>query len=255
MGTFAEQMCVWAPGAREASRRARRRRSTARVRRPHRVQRGPQARRARHPTRAGPIAIIGAAGGLGHYAVQIAHAFGYRVVGVDVGEERLEFVRSLGAEHVVSADDAAGVRVRARWRRRRARVRGPARRASSSACRCCSAAACSSRSGSRRRATATSSCTRGRCSSRPDDHLLRGRHRAGDARARRPRRGRAGEDARVAGRRAVGRSADLRRARGGQVPRPRGHHRPDPVARRSWVRRRRSATDPTGTRRRDCCSR
>jgi propanol-preferring alcohol dehydrogenase len=53
------------------------------------------------------IAIIGAAGGLGHYAVQVAHAFGYRVVGVDVGEERLEFVRSLGAEHVVSADDAA----------------------------------------------------------------------------------------------------------------------------------------------------
>lgn len=55
-----------------------------------------------------PIAIIGAAGGLGHYAVQLASAFGYRVVGVDVGEERLEFVKSLGAEVAVSANDAAG---------------------------------------------------------------------------------------------------------------------------------------------------
>ena len=44
-----------------------------------------------------PIAVIGAAGGLGHYAVQIATAFGYKVVGVDIGEERLDFVRSLGA--------------------------------------------------------------------------------------------------------------------------------------------------------------
>src|SRR5262245_29323538 len=54
------------------------------------------------------IGVIGAAGGLGHYAVQILNAFGYRVLGVDVGEERLEFVRSLGAEQAVSADEAAG---------------------------------------------------------------------------------------------------------------------------------------------------
>ena len=53
-----------------------------------------------------PIAIVGAAGGLGHYAIQLGKAFGYRVVGVDVGEERLEFVRSLGADLAVSADDA-----------------------------------------------------------------------------------------------------------------------------------------------------
>ncbi|OAI38903.1 hypothetical protein AYO38_01805 [bacterium SCGC AG-212-C10] len=53
------------------------------------------------------IAVIGAAGGLGHYAVQIATAFGYRVVGVDIGEDRLKFVRSLGAHTAVSADDAA----------------------------------------------------------------------------------------------------------------------------------------------------
>ena len=53
-----------------------------------------------------PVAVIGAAGGLGHYAVQIASAFGYKVIGVDIGEERLEFVRSLGAHMAVSADDA-----------------------------------------------------------------------------------------------------------------------------------------------------
>src|SRR4051794_4056168 len=34
-----------------------------------------------------PVAIIGAAGGLGHYGVQVAKAFGYTVYGVDVGEE------------------------------------------------------------------------------------------------------------------------------------------------------------------------
>jgi propanol-preferring alcohol dehydrogenase len=56
-----------------------------------------------------PIAIIGAAGGLGHYAIQLATAFGYRVVGVDVGEERLEFARSLGAEVAVNPDEAAAV--------------------------------------------------------------------------------------------------------------------------------------------------
>jgi alcohol dehydrogenase, propanol-preferring len=56
-----------------------------------------------------PVAVIGAAGGLGHYAVQIANAFGYKVVGVDIGEERLEFVRSLGAHLAVSADDAIEV--------------------------------------------------------------------------------------------------------------------------------------------------
>jgi propanol-preferring alcohol dehydrogenase len=56
-----------------------------------------------------PVAIIGAAGGLGHYAVQIANAFGYKVIGVDIGEERLDFVRSLGAHLAVSPDDAAEV--------------------------------------------------------------------------------------------------------------------------------------------------
>ena len=56
-----------------------------------------------------PIAIIGAAGGLGHYAVQLANAFGYRVIGVDVGAERLDFVKSLGAEMAVTPDEAEAV--------------------------------------------------------------------------------------------------------------------------------------------------
>ena len=64
---------------------------------------------AHHVVPGRPVAVIGAAGGLGHYAVQLANTFGYRVIGVDVGEERLEFVRSLGAELAVSADDARDV--------------------------------------------------------------------------------------------------------------------------------------------------
>jgi propanol-preferring alcohol dehydrogenase len=56
-----------------------------------------------------PVAVIGAAGGLGHYAVQIATAFGYEVVGIDIGEERLDFVRSLGAHMAVGADEAIDV--------------------------------------------------------------------------------------------------------------------------------------------------
>lgn len=106
MGTFAEQLCVWAP---------------ALVTIPDEIgdQEAPLAcggltaygavgKLAAHHVGPGrTVAVIGAAGGLGHYAVQIARAFGYRVVGVDVGADRLEFVRSLGADAVVSADEAA----------------------------------------------------------------------------------------------------------------------------------------------------
>ncbi|MEE9913603.1 MAG: alcohol dehydrogenase catalytic domain-containing protein [Deltaproteobacteria bacterium] len=52
------------------------------------------------------IAILGAAGGLGHYAVQIAKAFGYKVVGIDVGAEKIEFIRSVGADYAVDASEA-----------------------------------------------------------------------------------------------------------------------------------------------------
>ncbi len=52
------------------------------------------------------VAIIGAAGGLGHYAVQIAKFFGYKVIGVDVGPEKLEFVKKLGADYAIDAKKA-----------------------------------------------------------------------------------------------------------------------------------------------------
>ena len=55
------------------------------------------------------VAVIGAAGGLGHYAVQLAVQFGYDVVGVDIGADRLDFVRSLGARVAVGPDEALAV--------------------------------------------------------------------------------------------------------------------------------------------------
>ncbi|MBW2092169.1 MAG: zinc-binding dehydrogenase [Deltaproteobacteria bacterium] len=53
-----------------------------------------------------PVAIVGAAGGLGHYAVQIAKLFGYKVVGIDVGPEKIEFVKSLGADYALDVSEA-----------------------------------------------------------------------------------------------------------------------------------------------------
>ncbi len=53
-----------------------------------------------------PVAIVGAAGGLGHYAIQIAKLFGYQVIGIDIGKERLDFVKSMGADYAVDASEA-----------------------------------------------------------------------------------------------------------------------------------------------------
>ena len=106
MGTFAEQFCVWAKSL---------------VKLPDSVgdQEAPLAcggltaygavkKLLKHQIQPGrAVAIIGAAGGLGHYAVQIASAFGYKVVGVDIGADRLQFVKSLGAYMAVDANDAA----------------------------------------------------------------------------------------------------------------------------------------------------
>ena len=48
------------------------------------------------------LAIFGI-GGLGHLAVQIAHAMNIHVCAVDVADDKLEFARSLGAEWTVNA--------------------------------------------------------------------------------------------------------------------------------------------------------
>ena len=55
------------------------------------------------------VAVVGAAGGLGHYAVQIAKAFGYKVIGVDTGQDRLEFVKRIGADYSTDASNAEQV--------------------------------------------------------------------------------------------------------------------------------------------------
>jgi propanol-preferring alcohol dehydrogenase len=108
MGTFAEEFCVYAKSL---------------VKLPDTVgdQEAPLAcggltaygavkKLFKHQVRPGsPIAIVGAAGGLGHYAIQLAKGFGYTVVGVDVGEQRLKFVESMGADFAVSPEDAPGL--------------------------------------------------------------------------------------------------------------------------------------------------
>jgi propanol-preferring alcohol dehydrogenase len=108
IGTFAEHFCVWAKSL---------------VKLPDSVgdEEAPLAcggltaygavkKLLKHHIQPGrPIAIIGAAGGLGHYAVQIASGFGYEVVGVDIGADRLKFVESLGAKMAVDASEAAEV--------------------------------------------------------------------------------------------------------------------------------------------------
>jgi alcohol dehydrogenase, propanol-preferring len=48
------------------------------------------------------VAVFGV-GGLGHMAVQIAHAMGAQVCAIDIAEDKLELARSLGAEWTVNA--------------------------------------------------------------------------------------------------------------------------------------------------------
>jgi len=47
------------------------------------------------------VVITGAGGGLGHVAVQYARAMGMRVIGIDGGEQKMQFLRKLGCEHTV----------------------------------------------------------------------------------------------------------------------------------------------------------
>lgn len=49
------------------------------------------------------VCIIGAAGGLGHLAVQYSKAMGFRTLAVDVGQEKVDYVRRLGAEQCFDA--------------------------------------------------------------------------------------------------------------------------------------------------------
>lgn len=47
------------------------------------------------------VSIVGAAGGLGHVAIQYAKAMGMKVIGIDSGPEKAKFMKELGCEHTV----------------------------------------------------------------------------------------------------------------------------------------------------------
>ncbi|MFQ5879365.1 MAG: alcohol dehydrogenase catalytic domain-containing protein, partial [Dehalococcoidia bacterium] len=49
------------------------------------------------------VMIIGAGGGVGIHAVQMAKLFGGRVIGVDISEAKLELARQYGADAVINA--------------------------------------------------------------------------------------------------------------------------------------------------------
>eukprot|EP01038_Epipyxis_sp_PR26KG_P009299 gene9299-12529_t len=51
------------------------------------------------------VTIVGAAGGLGHLAVQYAKAMGMRVLAVDVGATKLNYCKTIGAEAGFDASD------------------------------------------------------------------------------------------------------------------------------------------------------
>jgi propanol-preferring alcohol dehydrogenase len=59
--------------------------------------------------RAGEWVVISGAGGLGHIAIQYAKAMGLHVAAVDVGDDKLDLARKLGADVTVNAksDDPA----------------------------------------------------------------------------------------------------------------------------------------------------
>jgi len=56
------------------------------------------------------LLVLGAAGGTGQAAVQLGKALGARVIAVAGGEEKVEFCRALGADHVIDyrSEDIAG---------------------------------------------------------------------------------------------------------------------------------------------------
>ena len=54
-------------------------------------------------TRPGEWVVISGAGGLGHIAIQYAKAMGLHVAAVDVGDDKLELARNLGADITINA--------------------------------------------------------------------------------------------------------------------------------------------------------
>lgn len=105
MGTFAEQFCVYAKslvtlpdsvGDHEAALACGGLTAYGAIKKLFKHQINPGS----------TIGIIGASGGLGHYAVQLAKSFGYDVVGVDIGEDRLAFAKEMGADQVMEPDEA-----------------------------------------------------------------------------------------------------------------------------------------------------
>lgn len=49
------------------------------------------------------VMVVGAGGGVGIHAVQMARVLGARVIGVDVSDEKLALVRNMGADEVINA--------------------------------------------------------------------------------------------------------------------------------------------------------
>lgn len=49
------------------------------------------------------LAVFGAGGGVGHMVVQFAHAQGFKVIGIDVGEDKAKVVKEAGGDHFVDA--------------------------------------------------------------------------------------------------------------------------------------------------------
>jgi propanol-preferring alcohol dehydrogenase len=56
------------------------------------------------------IGIVGAAGGLGHMAVQYAKAMGLRPIAYDVGMAKAAYCKSIGAEHFIDATSSHAVK-------------------------------------------------------------------------------------------------------------------------------------------------
>lgn len=48
------------------------------------------------------ILLIGAAGGVGVHGIQVAKAFGARVIAVDISDEKLEFAKKWGADEIIN---------------------------------------------------------------------------------------------------------------------------------------------------------